>query len=383
MFEFKFTEEQNMLRDMVKDFVDNEIKPIATKIDEEEQIPKDLIKKMGELGLMGMAFPEEYGGSGMGEVGYCIMQEEIARGCLSVATFNGAHQSIGANTIYLGGSEEQKQKYLVPLASGEKIAAFCLTEANAGSDSFNLRTKAVLDGNEWVLNGEKMWITNGGIADIASVYARTERGISAFIVETKTPGFIPGPKEKKMGIRGSITNAITLDNVRIPKENLIGEDGRGFLLAMKTLDAGRLGLGAACLGAGKELLEQSTKFAKERKQFDQQIAKFQAIQFYLAEMATMIYNMESIVYRTAYEYDLKKDISTKAAMVKLYCSECIVKLSDLAVQIHGGMGYSRELFVERFYRDARINPIFEGTNEIQKGIIARDILKKNGVMRIK
>jgi alkylation response protein AidB-like acyl-CoA dehydrogenase len=378
MFEFKFTEEQLMLREMVRDFVNSEIKPIASKIDEDEEIPKDLIKKLGENGILGVAFPEEYGGAGFGEVGYCLSQEEIARGCMSTATMIGAHQSIGANTIYLGGSEEQKQKYLVPLASGEKLGAFCLTEAQAGSDSFNLRTKADLEGDEWVINGEKLWITNGSIADIVSVFARTEKGIAAFIVETDNPGFTAGPPEKKMGIRGSKTNAITFDNARIPKENLIGHDGRGFLLAMKTLDAGRLGLGAACLGAAKELLELSTQYAKQRKQFDQAISQFQAIQHMLAEMAIIIYNMESIVYRTAVDYDLGKKISTQSAIVKYYCSESLDKIADLAVQVHGGMGYSRELPIERFYRDSRINKIFEGTNEIQKGIIAHDILKKNG-----
>lgn len=378
MFEFKFTEEQNMLRDMVKDFTNNEIKPIASKIDQEGKIPDQLIKKMAEIGLLGISFPEEYGGSGFGEVGYCLMQEEIGRGCMSTATFIGAHQSIGSNAIYLGGTEEQKKKFLVPLAQGEKIAAFGLTEAQAGSDSFHLKTKADIDGDEWVINGEKLWITNGGIADIISLFARTEKGISAFIVETNTPGFKAGPAEKKMGIRGSVTNALSLENVRIPKENLLGTDGRGFLLAMKTLDAGRLGLGAACLGVSKEMLELSTKFAKERVQFDHPIAQFQAIQFMLADMAVMIYNMESIVYRTAIDYDLRKDISRQSAIVKLYCSEALDRVVDFAVQIHGGMGYSQELSIERFYRDSRINRIFEGTNEIQKGIIAREIIKKSG-----
>lgn len=380
MTEFKFTEDQLMLRDMVRDFVNNEIKPRASEIDANEKIPEDLIKQMGELGLLGVSFPEEYGGAGMGEVGYCLMQEEIARGCMSTATFIGAHQSIGANTIYIGGTEDQKKKYLTQLASGEKIGAFCLTEAQAGSDSFNVKTRAELVDDEWIINGEKLWITNGGIADIVSVFARTSAGISVFIVETDQPGFQAGPPEKKMGIKGSTTNQITFDDVKVPKENLIGRDGRGFVVAMKTLDAGRLGLGAACTGAAKELLEMSARYAKERRQFDQSIANFQAIQFMLAEMATIIFTMESIVYRTAVDYDLGKSISKQSAMVKLYCSEGLDKVADFAVQIHGGMGYSRELPVERFYRDSRINRIFEGTNEIQKGIIARDVLKKNGVM---
>lgn len=378
MMELKFTEEQIMLRDMVRDFTNNEIKPIASKIDKEGKIPPDLIKKMAELGFLGVAFPEKFGGGGFGELGYCLMQEEIARGCMSTATFIGAHQSIGTNAIFNGASEEQKMKFIPPLTSGEKIAAFGLTEATAGSDSFHIKTKAELVGNEWVINGEKLWITNGGLANIISLFARTGKGISLFVVETERDGFKAGPPEKKMGIKGSMTNALSFENVRIPKDNLIGTEGRGFVYAMRTLDAGRLGLGAACLGASKELLELSTRYSKERIQFDHPISQFQAIQFMLAEMAVMIYNMESIVYRTAADYELGKDISRQSAMVKLYCSESLDKIADCAVQIHGGMGYSQELSIERMYRDSRINRIFEGTNEIQKGIIAREVIKKNG-----
>jgi alkylation response protein AidB-like acyl-CoA dehydrogenase len=375
---FPFSEEQLMLRDMVRDFVNSEIKPIAARIDQEERIPPELIQKLKDLGLMGAVFPPEYGGGGFGEAGYCLMQEEIGRGCLSTATFIGAHQSIGSNAIYIGGTEFLKKKYLVPLAEGKLIGAFALTEVLAGSDSFNLRTKAVKEGNEWVINGEKMWITNGGIADVVSLFARTERGITGFVVETKSPGYIAGPPEKKMGIRGSVTNAITLENVRVPAENMIGEEGRGFLVAMKTLDAGRLGLGAACLGASKEMLELSTKYAKERVQFDVPISQFEAIQFYLADMATTIYAMESMVYRTAFDYDAGRSISRQAAEVKLFCSEGLHEVVDMAVQVHGGMGYSREMPIERFYRDSRINRIFEGTNEIQRVVIAREVLKKGG-----
>jgi alkylation response protein AidB-like acyl-CoA dehydrogenase len=380
MIEFELTEEQKMLREMVRDFTNSEIKPIARKIDEEERVPRELINKLSEIGVLGAVFPPEYGGGGFGEVGYCLVQEEIGRGCLSTATFIGAHQSIGTNAIYIGGSEALKKKYIPLLAEGKYIGAFALTETLAGSDSFNLRTKAHRDGDEWVLNGEKLWITNGPIADVISVFARTEKGITGFAVETKWPGFTAGPPEKKMGIRGSVTAAISFENMRVPKENMIGDDGRGFLVAMKTLDAGRLGLGAACVGASKELLELSTKYAKERKQFDVAISQFEAIQFMLAEMATTIYAMESLVYRTAAAYDQGKTISRQSAMVKLLCSEGLCKVADRAVQIHGGMGYSRELPVERFYRDARINPIFEGTNEIQKIVIARDVLKRNGIL---
>lgn len=380
MFDFEFTEEQKMLGEMVRDFTNSEIKPLARRIDEEERIPPELIQKIKDLGILGAVFPQEYGGGGVGEVGYCIIQEEVGRGCLSTATFIGAHQSIGANAIYIGGSEYLKKKYLVPLADGRFIGAFALTETLAGSDSFNLRTRAHRDGDEWVINGDKLWITNGSLADVISVFARTEKGISGFVVETNLPGFSAGPPEKKMGIRGSVTSPITFDNVRVPKENIIGEDGRGFIVAMKTLDAGRLGLGAACTGAAKEMLELSTKYAKERKQFDVTISQFEAIQFMLAEMATLIYAMESIVYRAAAAYDAGKSISRQSATVKLFCSESLDKIVDYAVQIHGGMGYSRELPIERYYRDSRVNRIFEGTSEIQKIVIARDVIKKNGVV---
>ncbi len=266
------------------------------------------------------------------------------------------------------------------LASGDKIAAFALTEQGAGSDAFNLKTRAELEGDEWVINGEKMWITNAPFADIFSVFARTNRGITAFIVEKEFPGISTGAPEKKLGIRGSKTSTVTFDNVRVPKENLIGSDGKGFIIAMKTLDAGRLGLGAACLGACKELLEMSVAYAKTRKQFNEPISNFQAVQFMIADMATDIYATESIVYRTAHKYDLKEMLSRESAIVKLVSSEALNKCVDLAMQIHGGMGFSRELPIERYYRDSRINRIFEGTSEIQKLVIAHDILKRNGKM---
>ncbi len=376
--DLQFTEEQLMLRDMVRDFATNELKPLAAQIDEQEEIPQDIINKIGELGLLGAAFPEEYGGSGFGEVGYCMIQEEIGHSCLSTATMIGAHVSIGTNSIYIGANEELKQKYLPALTSGEKIAAFCLTEPGAGSDSFNLKTKAELDGDEWVINGEKLWITNAPFADVFSVFARTKKGISCFVVEKGTPGLTTGAPEKKLGIRGSKTSSITFDNVRIPKDNLVGRDGRGFLIAMKTLDAGRLGLGAACLGACKELLQLSVAYAKERKQFDQPISNFQAVQFMISDMATLIYSAESLVYRTAAKYDAKTMTSRESAMVKLVASEALDRCADMAMQIHGGMGYSREMPIERFYRDSRINRIFEGTSEIQKMVIAHDVLKRGG-----
>ncbi len=371
-----------MLRSMVRDFTDNEIRPIASQIDKKENIPQELIKKLGETGLLGTAFPEEYGGGGFGEVGFCIAQEEVTKACGSTAALIGAHQSIGANAIYIGGSEELKRKYLPQITAGEKIAAFALTEAEAGSDAFDLQTTAMYKNGKWILNGEKIWITNAGIADVFSVFARTKKGITGFVVERNFPGVSIGPSEKKLGIKGSTTNSIHFDNVEVPEVNIIGANGRGFITAMKTLDSGRIGIGACSLGAAKELLEMSVNFASERKQFKQQIIKFQAIQFMIAEMTSKIYAMESILYRTAEKYDEKKDVAQEAAMVKLFCSEGVSEIADMALQIHGGMGFSADIPIERFYRDARILRIFEGTSEIQKLIISRKTIKNKGKWKL-
>ncbi len=375
---FPFSEEQLMLREMARDFTNAEIRPLAASIDRNEEIPAALLKKIADVGLMGTAIPEEYGGGGFGKVGFCIAQEEVARVCGSTAATIGAHQSIGAQAILLGGSEELKKKYLPRIASGEMIAAFALTEADAGSDSFNLSTRAEKKGDTWILNGEKVWITNGAIADVFSVFARTEKGITGFVVEKKFGGVSIGKNEKKLGIKGSVTNTIAFDNVEVPAENIIGVDGRGFLVAMETLNSGRLGLGAACFGAAKEMLELSVLYSKQRKQFGEPISKFQAIQFMLSDMATRIYAMENMVYKAAFKHDNHEDITLDAAIVKLFCSEAVSEIADQALQIHGGMGFSAELPLERFYRDARILKIFEGTNEIQKLIISRQVLKQNG-----
>lgn len=378
MTTFPFSPEHIMLQEMTRDFTKAEIRPRAFKIDKDEEIPVELMKKIAEVGLFGTSIPEEYGGGGFGKVGFCLAQEEIARVCGSTAAMIGAHQSIGAQSIIVGGSETLKNKYLPRLASGEMIAAFALTEANAGSDSFNLSTHAEKKGDKWILSGEKVWITNGSIADVVAVFARTEKGITGFIVEKSFPGMSVGKNEKKLGIKGSVTNTIAFDNVEIPEENMIGTDGRGFFVAMETLNSGRLGLGAACFGAAKELLELSVNFSKQRKQFGDPISKFQAIQFMLSDIATHVYAMENMVYKAAFKVDNGEDISLDAAIVKLYCSEAICEIADKALQIHGGMGFSAELPLERFYRDARISKIFEGTNEIQKLIISRQILKQNG-----
>jgi alkylation response protein AidB-like acyl-CoA dehydrogenase len=367
---------------MVREFTDAEIRPLAAKIDSDEEIPKELIKKLGEVGILGTPFPEKYGGGGFGEIGYCIAQEEITKACGSTAAFIGAHISIGTNAIFIGGSEELKQKYMPSLCSGEKIAAFALTEAGAGSDAFNLQTTARKDGNKWIINGEKVWITNGSIVDVFSVFARTEKGITGFVVEKDFKGVSVGPNEKKLGIKGSVTNSINFDNVEVPAENIIGTEGRGFLIAMKTLDAGRLGIGACSVGAAKEMLELAVEYANQRKQFGQEIAKFQAIQFMIAEMTTKIYAMESMLYRCAAKYENGEDVTQDAAMVKLFCSEQVSEVADMTLQIHGGMGFSREIPIERFYRDARILRIFEGTSEIQKLIISRKTFKNGGQWKL-
>lgn len=375
---FPFTPEHQMLRDMARDFTNAEIRPLAPSIDKNEGIPPALLKKIGEVGLMGTAIPEEYGGGGFGKVGFCIAQEEVSRVCGSTAATIGAHQSIGAQAILNGGSEALKKKYLPRLASGELIAAFALTEADAGSDSFNLSTRAEKKGDKWILNGEKVWITNGAIADVYSVFARTEKGITGFVVEKSFGGVSVGKNEKKLGIKGSVTNTLAFENVEVPEENIIGTDGRGFLVAMETLNSGRLGLGACCYGAAKEMLEISVAYSKTRKQFNEPISKFQAVQFMLSDMAVNIYAMENMVYTAAFKMDNKEDITLDAAIVKLFCSEAVSQVADQALQIHGGMGFSAELPLERFYRDARILKIFEGTNEIQKLIISRQVLKQNG-----
>lgn len=375
-------EDFKMLREMVKDFTDTEIRPLASTIDQNEEIPRELINKIAEVGLLGTAFPEKYGGGGFGEYGFCIAQEEVTKTCGSTATFIGAHQSIGTNAIYIGGSEDLKHKYMHDLTSGKKIAAFALTEPEAGSDAFNLQTTAKFDGTKWILNGQKLWITNAAIADVFSVFARTEKGITGFVVEKDFPGIIIGANEKKLGIKGSVTNTVTFENVEVPQENLIGADGRGFAIAMKTLDAGRIGIGAASVGAAKEMLRLSVEYANQRKQFGQPLSKFEGIQFMISDMTTKIYAMESILYRAAEKYDNKDEVMQEAAMVKLFCSEAVSEVADMALQIHGGMGFSRELSIERFYRDSRILRIFEGTSEIQKLVISRKAIKNNGLWKI-
>jgi alkylation response protein AidB-like acyl-CoA dehydrogenase len=384
--DFTFTEEQVMLRDMVKKFAENEVKPLARQIDKEQnaELIKQILKKGAELGLTGIPFPEAYGGAGMGEMGYCILLEELSCACASTTVTFGAHVGLAGMSIFIGGNEDQKQKYLAALVRGEKIGAYALTEPGAGSDAANLQLSARKEGSHYVLNGTKLWITNGDIADIIVVYALTDAklkargGITAFIVETPTAGFTANRIHDKMGLRGSATAELVFQDVRVPEENVLGTVGRGFMIAMETLDESRLSLAAGCLGAAKELLAMSADFAKKRVAFGQPIASFQAIQWMIAEMAAEIYQMESIIYRTAWLFDQGKKIPREGAICKLFCSEALDRIVDKAVQIHGGNGFMGEHPVERFYRDSRINRIFEGTNEIQRIVIAEDILKKGG-----
>ena len=378
----QFSDEHRMLRETARRFVEQELQPIAQQIDQEQEVPRSLITKAGEIGLLGVPFPEPYGGSGLGETGYCVVLEEIGRACASTGVTIGAHVGLASFSILLGGTEEQKRRYLPRMISGELLGAYALTEPSAGSDAANIQTEAVRDGNDFILNGTKLWISNGDTADLVVVYAVTDAqkrargGITAFIVERTAPGFSAHRIHGKMGLRGSSTAELVLDHVRVPSENVLGEVGAGFVLAMKTLDESRLSLAAACVGAGKELIRLSTEFAMKRQAFGQPIAKFQAIQWMLADMTTEVFLMESVVYRTAWMYDQGQRITRESAMCKLYASEALCRIADKAVQIHGGMGYMSEHPVERFYRDARINRIFEGTSEIQRLVIAEDLLKR-------
>jgi alkylation response protein AidB-like acyl-CoA dehydrogenase len=376
-----FSPEIELLREMVRQFADQEVRPLAAAIDEKHEVPREILAKMAELGLFGVPFPEELGGGGLGETGYVVVAEELTRADFSVAVTLGASASIGGMAIHLGGSEDQQKRWIPKLASGEWIGCYALTEAESGSDPASMKTTAVKDGNEWVINGSKIWITNGDFADLVTLFASTDRaqgarGITCFVVEKDRAGLRAGPREKKMGQCGSSTCPLYFEDVRIPDANRIGGVGDGFKIAMRTLDRGRLGLGGNCLGASKECLALSTKYARERRQFGKPIGEQQAIQFYLADTATEIFAVESALWRAAWMCDRGMPFSRESAIVKLLSSECLDRAVDRAVQIHGGMGYSRDYAVERWYRDARVNRIYEGTNEIQRMVIARDVLKR-------
>jgi alkylation response protein AidB-like acyl-CoA dehydrogenase len=382
--EYELPEDMKLLRQAVREFAAKEVAPIAREIDEEERVPFETLRKAGELGFLGIPFPEEYDGIDAGVTGYCVLMEELQRKCCSTATIVGAHVQLCAMSIYLAGNGEQRDRYLRPLIAGTKLGAWALTEPNAGSDAAHIRTVATKDGDDWVLNGSKMWITNGSFADVIVVFAATDRGlgarggISAFIVEKDFPGFKVGKIEPKMGLRASHTASLFFEDCRVPSGNLLGEVGQGFATAMRTLDIGRCGLGAGSLGAAKEAYDLALNYAVARQQFGRPIADFQAVHFKLADMAVKLYTMEQIVYDCAKRVDCGEPATLESSIVKLYCTESASQIIDEAIQIHGGMGFSREVPLERMYRDARVTRIFEGTNEIQRHVIASELLKKAG-----
>jgi butyryl-CoA dehydrogenase len=373
---FEHTEEQNLLRDMIREFAEKEVGPSARERDEEERFDRPLMfGRLAELGLTGIVFPEEYGGAGADYISYAIAVEELSRVCASTGVTLSAHLSLGSNPIYLFGSEAQKHTFLTPLAEGRKMGAFGLTEPSAGTDAGGTKTTALKDGDHWLLNGTKIFITNAGEAEIYIVFARTDKtaekhhGISVFIVEKGTSGFSFGKKEQKMGIRSSPTMELVFQDCRIPADNLLGAEGEGFKVAMKTLDGGRIGIASQALGIAQGALDVAVGYAKERKQFDSPICRFQGIQFQLADMATQIEAARLLVYQAAYRASNGLSYSRESAMAKLMASETAMRVATQAVQILGGYGYTREFPVERMMRDAKITEIYEGTSEVQRMVI--------------
>lgn len=376
---FQLTEEQIMLRDMVRKLAQNEIAPRAVEIDRTHEHPSDNLKKMGELGLMGVPIPEEYGGAGCDFLSYIITIEEISKACASTGVILAVHTSVGTMPILYFGTEEQKQKYIPKLASGEFLGAFALTEPNAGSDPANMNTTAKLEGDHYIVNGNKIFITNGGEADVYTTFVVTDksaghRGITALLIDKDTPGFSIGKKEEKMGLHGDQTTELIFENARVPRENLLGEEGQGFKVAMSLLDGGRIGIGAQGLGIAQAALDAAKEYAKERVQFGKPIAQQQAIQFMLADMATQVDCSRLLVYRAARMRDLGLPYSKEASMAKMYATDTAMKVTTDAVQIFGGYGYCKEYPVERYMRDAKITQIYEGTNQIQRIVIAKHLL---------
>jgi len=378
--DFRLTEEHEMMRDMVRDFAETEAAPGAEERDENEEFPLELWHKAAELGLAGVTFPEEYGGVGADYISYAITVEELSRVDASLGVTISAHSSLGSNPINLFGTDAQKEKYLTKLAAGEHMGAFGLTEAMAGSDASGTRTTAVLDGDEYVINGSKVFITNGYYADTYVVTAQMDKskgnkGIAAFIIEKGTPGFTFGKKEKKMGIRSSATYELVFENCRIPKENLLGEEGQGFKIAMITLDYGRIGIASQALGIAQGAYELALKYSKERVQFGQPISNFQVTQFKLADMYIQIEAARDLVYKAAFLAGEHLPVSQAAAVAKVFAAETANKVATQAVQILGGYGYTRDYPAERMMRDAKITEIYEGTSEIQRIVVANHILK--------
>lgn len=376
---FTLSKEQEMCRQLFRDFAQNEVKPLAAELDEQECFPVETVKKMQKYGFMGIPIPKEYGGQGCDSLTYAICVEELAKVCGTTSVIVSAHTSLCCVPLLKFGNEAQKQKYLVPLAKGEKLGAFGLTEPGAGTDAAGQQTKAVLDGDHYILNGSKIFITNGKEADVYIIFAMTDKskgtkGISAFIVEKGTPGFSFGTKEKKMGIRGSSTYEIIFTDCRIPKENLLGAEGKGFGIAMKTLDGGRVGIAAQALGLAGGALDEAAAYVKERKQFGRPLSAFQNTQFQLADMKVKVDAAKYLVYRAAIAEDTQKVFSVESAEAKLFAAEVAMEVTTKAVQLFGGYGYTRDYPVERMMRDAKITEIYEGTSEVQKMVISRAVL---------
>ncbi|MBO7226455.1 MAG: acyl-CoA dehydrogenase [Bacteroidales bacterium] len=379
--DFNLSKTENLFLQMIREFAEKEVKPLAAEIDEQERFPIETVEKMGKIGLMGIPIPTQYGGAGGTNMMYGMAVEELSRVCGTTGVVLSAHTSLCAAPILENGTEEQKMKYLPKLASGEWIGAFGLTEPNAGTDAAGQQTTAVLDGEEWVLNGSKIFITNGGYAHVYIIIAMTDKslgtkGISAFIVEKGTPGFSIGKKEMKMGIRGSATTELIFENCRIPKDNLLGKIGGGFGIAMKTLDGGRIGIAAQALGIAQGAMDETVKYTRERKQFGRSISQFQNTQFQMADLETKVQAARLLVRSAHYKKDNGIPYSVDAAMAKLFCAETAMEVTTKAVQFHGGYGYTREYPVERMMRDAKITEIYEGTSEVQRMVIAGKLFKK-------
>ena len=377
---FTLNKEQELVRQMVRDFAVNEVKPIAAEIDVTERFPMENVKKMGELGMMGIPFPTEFGGAGGDVLSYILAVEELSKVCATTGVILSAHTSLCASLINENGTPEQKEKYLRDLCTGNKIGAFGLTEPGAGTDAAGQQTTAVLDGDNYILNGSKIFITNGGVADTFIVFAMTDKskgtkGISAFIVEKGFLGFSIGKKEDKLGIRASSTTELIFENCVVPKENLIGREGKGFGIAMKALDGGRIGIAAQALGIAEGALEEAIKYMKERKQFGRPISAFQGLQWMVAEMSTKIEAARFLVYKAAWLKENKQPYSVDAARAKLYAAEVAMDVTTKAVQLFGGYGYTKEYPMERMMRDAKITEIYEGTSEVQKMVISGSLLK--------
>jgi butyryl-CoA dehydrogenase len=380
---FFLNEEHLMLQEAVRNFAEKEIKPLASKVDEESWFPLENFKKMGEMGFLGVQTPEEYGGTGTDALSYVLAIEEVAKACGSTGLSFAAHVSLGTTPFYLFGTEEQKRKYLPKLATGEWIGAWALTEPGAGSDAAGQRTVAVLEGDQYVLNGAKTFITNALYADSFIIMAMTDkskgnRGISAFIVDKGTPGLRIGKTEHKMGMKGSPTSQLIFEDCRIPKENILGQEGEGFIQALKTLDGGRISIAALALGIAQAALDSALKYATQREQFNSPISNFQSVQNHLANMAMEVHAARLMIYQCAWLKNNKLPYSKESAMAKLYASEVSSRVTNLAVQIHGGYGYIKEFPVERYLRDAKLTEIGEGTSEIQRLVIARNLIKELG-----